>query len=77
MKTLIFFAMVLVIGTYLIIMWRRPPSRRLGQIDAIVPAYNEEPCLAQTLWPLLNNPYINRVICVNDGSTDGTEALLQ
>lgn len=76
MKTLIFFAMVLVIGTYLIIMWRRPPSRRLGQIDAIVPAYNEEPCLAQTLWPLLNNPYINRVICVNDGSTDGTEALL-
>lgn len=76
MKTMIFFAMVLVIGTYLIVMWRRPPSRRLGLIDAIVPAYNEEPCLEQTLWPLLNNPYIHRVICVNDGSTDGTEALL-
>ncbi len=76
MKTLIFFAMVVAIGSYLLATWRRPPSRRLGSVDVIVPAYNEEPCLALTLWPLLHNPYVHKVICVNDGSTDGTAAVL-
>ncbi len=76
MKTFLFFAMALTIGSYLFYVWRRPPSRRYGAIDAIVPAYNEEPCLEQTLLPLLQNKYVHRVICVNDGSTDGTAQVL-
>jgi cellulose synthase/poly-beta-1,6-N-acetylglucosamine synthase-like glycosyltransferase len=55
---------------------RRQPSASRRCVDAIVPAYNEEPCLEQTLRNLYRNPYINRIICVNDGSTDGTEAAL-
>lgn len=76
MKTLIFFAMAMSIGSYLIWIWRKPPSLKLGAIDVIVPAYNEEPCLEQTLLPLLRNKYVHRVICVNDGSTDNTAAVL-
>ncbi|HGY9181070.1 TPA: glycosyltransferase family 2 protein, partial [Escherichia coli] len=34
------------------------------------------PCLAQSLDNLLRNPYFCRVICVNDGSTDNTEAVM-
>ena len=55
---------------------RRPPSRRRGVIDALVPAYNEGPCLEDSLRNLLNNPYIARVICVDDGSTDETPEVL-
>lgn len=54
---------------------RRKPSPK-GCIDAIIPAYNEGPCLAQSLDNLLRNPYFCRVICVNDGSTDNTEAVM-
>jgi cellulose synthase/poly-beta-1,6-N-acetylglucosamine synthase-like glycosyltransferase len=38
----------------------------------IVPAFNEVACLSRALSNLYFNPYINNVICVNDGSTDGT-----
>ena len=76
MKTYFFFLMVVTIGSYLLFTYRRPPSRRYGVVDVIVPAYNEEPCLQQTLWPLIHNPYVHKVICVNDGSTDGTAKLL-
>jgi cellulose synthase/poly-beta-1,6-N-acetylglucosamine synthase-like glycosyltransferase len=76
MKTLFFFFMCAVVTASLLRQWRRPPSRRYGFIDAIVPAFNEEPCLEQTLRNLHANKYINRVICVNDGSTDGTGAAL-
>ena len=55
---------------------RRKPSQKKGCIDAIIPAYNEGPCLAQSLDNLLRNPYFCRVICVNDGSTDNTEAVM-
>ncbi|RRU11967.1 glycosyltransferase family 2 protein [Stenotrophomonas sp. 278] len=58
--------------------WRRrtPPCREYGCVDAIVPAYNEGPCLERALTDLLDNPYFARVICVNDGSTDDTAAVL-
>jgi len=77
MKTWIFLLMVVVVATYLIAFLRRKPSRHLGSIDAIVPAYNEEPCITQSLECLLRNPYLDKVICVNDGSTDGTARVLE
>jgi len=55
---------------------RVPASRRFQSIDAIVPAFNEEPCLEAALINLLRNRYIRKVICVNDGSTDGTAAIM-
>lgn len=68
--------MSLIVGLYFIINLRKKPSSSLNSVDAIVPAYNEEPCLEESLKSLFVNPYINKVICVNDGSTDGTENLL-
>ena len=52
------------------------PSHAYESIDAIVPAYNEEICITRTIEDLLWNAYIDRVIAVNDGSTDGTAAVL-
>jgi len=76
MKTIVFFAMCAVVLAFML--WRlgRPPSRARGVVDVIVPAFNEEPCLEQTLRNLHANKFIHRVICVNDGSTDGTGAAL-
>lgn len=77
MKTALFLAMVIASLIYLIAyLLRLPPVRRSRCIDVIVPAFNEEPCLESALHNLLSNPYVARVICVNDGSTDGTGALL-
>ena len=56
---------------------RLPPSRNIGSIDAIVPAFNEELCVARTIVSLLRNRYIKRVICVDDGSTDRTVQVLE
>jgi cellulose synthase/poly-beta-1,6-N-acetylglucosamine synthase-like glycosyltransferase len=77
-KTALFFLMTISSLIYLIIRISRvPPSRRYGAIDAIVPAYNEEPCIAASVIGLLRNRYIRNVICVDDGSTDGTWTVLQ
>lgn len=73
---IMFLAMCLVALAHWLFKSKRHPSLTLYSVDAIVPAYNEEPCLEQSLLNLLSNPYINRVICVNDGSTDGTEEVL-
>ncbi|WP_312754734.1 glycosyltransferase family 2 protein, partial [Escherichia coli] len=43
----------------------------------IIPAYNEGPCLEQSLENLLRNPYFSKVICVNDGSTDNTAEVME
>ncbi|MDV3467587.1 glycosyltransferase family 2 protein [Stenotrophomonas sp. C3(2023)] len=76
MKELIWLAVVLLAAALFYWRGRRPPSRRRGVVDAIVPAYNEGPCLEQSLRNLLANPYIARVICVDDGSTDDTPAIM-
>lgn len=76
MKTALFLIMCALAVLFLIARSRRRPSPNLRSVDAIVPAYNEESCIGRTLRGLYNNPYIRRVICVNDGSTDGTAAIL-
>ena len=55
---------------------RHAPLRAHGYIDAIVPAYNEELCIAQTVQSLTVNPYFRHVIVINDGSTDQTAFVL-
>ena len=76
MKTILFFVMCAVVTAFMLYRQRRPASQRKGVVDVIVPAFNEEPCLEQTLRNLYRNPYIHRIICVNDGSTDGTGAAM-
>lgn len=53
-----------------------PPSKEFASIDAIVPAYNEESCIIDAVRCLATNPYLNKVVVVNDGSTDRTATLL-
>jgi cellulose synthase/poly-beta-1,6-N-acetylglucosamine synthase-like glycosyltransferase len=77
MKTALFFVMCFSALIYLIQrLLRVPVSKHYQSIDVIVPAFNEEPCLAQALIDLLRNPYVRKVICVNDGSTDRTAAIM-
>lgn len=48
------------------------------RISVILPAYNVEAYITQALDSLLNQPIpLHQVIVLNDGSTDGTLALLQ
>ncbi len=54
MKTLLFIFMTIAIA---MVLTRRKPCQKKGCIDAIIPAYNEGPCLAQSLDNLLRNPY--------------------
>jgi cellulose synthase/poly-beta-1,6-N-acetylglucosamine synthase-like glycosyltransferase len=76
MKTTIFFVGAAIAIAWFLWRWRLPPSRAYGSVDAIVPAFNEELCIADSVISLLKNPYINDVIVVNDGSTDGTAAII-
>lgn len=46
-------------------------------ISAIVPVFNEEKTVAGVIEVLLNNPLINEVICINDGSTDKSLNILE
>ena len=78
MKTALFLFMSITSILFLIgRLLRLPPSRNIGSIDAIVPAFNEELCVARTIVSLLRNRYIKRVICVDDGSTDRTVQVLE
>lgn len=72
MKTILFFLMVGIALAYLIARARVRPSQSFASVDVIVPAFNEGPVIAQSLINLLRNPYVRRIICVDDGSTDGT-----
>lgn len=47
-------------------------------ISVIVPVYNAEAYLSRCMESILNQTYRDiRVICVNDGSTDGTGEMLE
>jgi cellulose synthase/poly-beta-1,6-N-acetylglucosamine synthase-like glycosyltransferase len=76
MKTIFFFFVAAVAAVWILSRLRRKPTRAYGSVDAIVPAFNEELCIVEAVIGLLENPYIDRVIVVNDGSTDGTAALI-
>ena len=76
MKTLFFLAVAAVAITWLIARWRKPPCRAYGSVDAIMPAFNEELCIVDSIEGLLKNPYFDQVIVVNDGSTDNTAEIL-
>ncbi len=48
------------------------------RVSVIVPAWNEEVGIISTVTSLLNNTYDNlEVVVINDGSTDGSDALLR
>lgn len=76
MKTILFLLMVACAAAYLLIRLRRRPSAAWQSIDVIVPAYNEEPVIERSIINLLRNPYVRRVICVDDGSNDRTSELV-
>jgi cellulose synthase/poly-beta-1,6-N-acetylglucosamine synthase-like glycosyltransferase len=77
MKEILFFIMCFSALLYMIQrLLRVPASEHFGCIDAIVPAYNEEPCIEQSLINLLRNPYVRNVICIDDGSSDRTPRII-
>jgi cellulose synthase/poly-beta-1,6-N-acetylglucosamine synthase-like glycosyltransferase len=76
MKTILFFSMCAIVAAFIAWRLRRPPSSDYASVDVIVPAFNEALCLENTLRNLYFNRYVKRVICVNDGSTDGTREAL-
>jgi cellulose synthase/poly-beta-1,6-N-acetylglucosamine synthase-like glycosyltransferase len=76
MKTILFFAMVVVTLVFLLARARIRPSTEFQSIDVIVPAFNEEVVIERSLINLLRNPYVRRVICVDDGSTDATSEVV-
>ena len=42
------------------------------KVLCVVPAYNEEKTVYNVLKVLTNSPLINRIVIVNDGSTDNS-----
>lgn len=47
------------------------------KINIVIPAYNEEAYLAKTLQSLVDQTFLpNKIIIVNDGSTDGTQNII-
>lgn len=71
------YLVVAIIGIIIIIFRRRlRPVQNFETVDAIVPAFNEERCIVDSVERLLQNPYLNRVIVVDDGSTDATPTLI-
>lgn len=50
----------------------------MKKISVIIPVYNTEKCLERCLNSILTNTYKNlEIICINDGSTDGSLNILQ
>jgi glycosyltransferase involved in cell wall biosynthesis len=46
-------------------------------VTAVVCAFNEEHTIFGVLQALSQSPYLNEIIVINDGSTDGTSAVLK
>ena len=45
-------------------------------VTVIVPAFNEEKTIRGVIKTLQKSPLLDEIICVNDGSTDGTKNIL-
>ena len=58
MKTVLFFLMVAITLAYFLARLRFRASKNFGAVDVIVPAFNEEPIITQSLINLLRNPYV-------------------
>ena len=59
-------------------MIRREPMTAAPKVSIILPVYNVEPYLRQCLDSVVNQTEKNiQIICVNDGSTDGSRTILQ
>lgn len=46
-------------------------------VSAIVPVFNEQKTVAAVVTALHASPLIDEIICVDDGSTDGSRAILE
>lgn len=58
--------------------WFYKSNPRLCKISVIIPVYNVEKYLAQCLDSVIGQTYKNlEIICVNDGSTDGSLKILE
>ncbi|NLU71124.1 glycosyltransferase [Streptomyces sp. HNM0575] len=53
----------------------RPPVTR--PVSVLVPAYNERECIANTVRSLVASDHPLEVIVIDDGSTDGTAAIVE
>ncbi len=55
-----------------------PPGQAPGTVSVVVPGYNEEKVICRTVESLLaQEPPVLEVVCVDDGSTDRTLAVLR
>lgn len=72
-------AVIIVLALFQRFRSRRPLPEYTPPVTVIVPAYNEERVIASTIRSLLNQVYAGalEIIVVDDGSPDGTFALVQ
>jgi poly-beta-1,6 N-acetyl-D-glucosamine synthase len=57
--------------------WESIPDADWPFVSVVLPVYNEEPVVSRTLDALRASDYTNfEVVAINDGSTDGTAAVL-
>ncbi len=47
------------------------------KISVVICAYNEERTVGQVLQKLSQMPWFSQIVCVNNGSTDGTKGILE
>lgn len=48
------------------------------KVSIVIPTFNNEKEISQTIQSVLSQTYTNfELICINDGSTDQTEQILQ
>ena len=48
-----------------------------ARLGLVIPAYNEAATIELALERVLAQPFVGEVIIVDDGSTDGTQAILE